>query len=225
MIKTKAFRKFIGLRKHMKPTPSKMIFKKLFFFSCFFSQLSPSSINLSTAHFTWEKNKTPIFTGILPHITISTMLEAIMKYQDGMADEALGNIVSELRKRGKFGGFSEEMMQFFLEIMWNKVEYALKASQRLAVKLEGCSDSKGMKMVLNGRTFKYHFWGGKFHMIPQSYKFSHSLCLNHFLQFWFIGNQRYQVSPFIYINWDDEVYHLVREMKLLVSILTDFTLN
>ena len=31
-------------------------------------------------------------------------------------------------------------------------------------------------------TFKYHFWGGRFHMLPQSYKISHGLCLNNLLQ-------------------------------------------
>ena len=43
-----------------------------------------------------------------------------------MEDEVSGNIVAELRKRGKFGGFSEEKMQSLLEGMWNKAEYALK---------------------------------------------------------------------------------------------------
>ena len=52
-------------------------------------------------------------------------------------------------------------------------------------------------------------------MLPQSYKLSHELCLNDFLQVWLIGNKRYQVTPFRYINWDDEVSHLVRGRKLL----------
>ena len=38
-----------------------------------------------------------------------------------MADEVLGKIIAELRKRGKFGGFSDERMQLLLEGMWNKV--------------------------------------------------------------------------------------------------------
>ena len=49
--------------------------------------------------------------------------------QDGMVDEVSGNIIAELRKRGDFGGFSEERMQSFIEGMWNKIEYALKDSQ------------------------------------------------------------------------------------------------
>ena len=49
-----------------------------------------------------------------------------------MADELLWGIVAELSKRGKFGGFSEEGMQSLLEGMWNKVEYALKGSRKLA---------------------------------------------------------------------------------------------
>ena len=53
-----------------------------------------------------------------------------------MADRVLGNIVAELRKRGAFGSFSEEMMQSVLEGMWNKVEYALKDSQKLADQLK-----------------------------------------------------------------------------------------
>ena len=69
--------------------------------------------------------------------------------------------------------------------------------------------------MLNGRNFQYRFGEGRFHMLPQSYKFSRGLCLNNFLQFWFIGNQRDQVPPFKYINWDDEVSHLVRERKVL----------
>ena len=55
-------------------------------------------------------------------------------------------------------------------------------------------------------------------MLPQSYKFSHALCLNNFLQFWLIVNQRDQVPPFRYINQDDEVSHLVRVRKVLGSI-------
>ena len=52
-------------------------------------------------------------------------------------------------------------------------------------------------------------------MLPQSCKFSHGLCLNNFLRVWLIGNQRYQISPFRYINWDDEVSRLVRGRKVL----------
>ena len=57
--------------------------------------------------------------------------------------------------------------------------------------------------------------GDRFYMLPQSYTFSHSLCLNNFFQVWLIGNQRDQVPPFIYINWAGEVYHCVRGWKVL----------
>ena len=99
--------------------------------------------------------------------------------------------------------------------MCNKLEYTLKYSLQLAGQLEECSNSKLMKSVLNGRTFKYHFGGGRFHMLPQSYKFSHGLCLNNFLQVLFICNQRDQVPPFRYINQADKVSHLVIVMKVL----------
>ena len=59
-----------------------------------------------------------------------------------MADEVLGNIVAKLRKRGTFGGFSEERIQSVLEVMWNKVEYYFKYSQKMAGKLDECFDSK-----------------------------------------------------------------------------------
>ena len=52
-------------------------------------------------------------------------------------------------------------------------------------------------------------------MLPQSYTFSHDLCLNDFLRVWLIDNQRYQVSPFRYINWDDGLSHLVRGRKVI----------
>ena len=52
-------------------------------------------------------------------------------------------------------------------------------------------------------------------MIPQSYGFSHGLCLNNFLQLWFMCNQRDQILPFRYINQDYEVPHLVRVRKVL----------
>ena len=52
-------------------------------------------------------------------------------------------------------------------------------------------------------------------MITQSYKLYHSLCLNNFLQFWLIGNQRDQVILFRYINQADGVSHFVRGSKLL----------
>ena len=52
-------------------------------------------------------------------------------------------------------------------------------------------------------------------MLPKSYKLSHGLCLNHFLQVRFICNQIYQVPPFRYVNRDDQVPHFVRESKVL----------
>ena len=77
------------------------------------------------------------------------MLEAIKTYQDGMKYEVLGNIIAELRKRGEFGGFSEERMQSVIEGMWNKVDYSLKDSRKMAGQLEECSDSKVTQSVLN----------------------------------------------------------------------------
>ena len=83
-------------------------------------------IKLSTAKSPWNKtDKTPNFTGIPPHVTILTMLEAIRTSQNGIVDEGLVNIVVELRKRGIFGGFDEDRMQSLPEGMYNKVEYAL----------------------------------------------------------------------------------------------------
>ena len=52
-------------------------------------------------------------------------------------------------------------------------------------------------------------------MLPRSYKFSHRHFLNNFLQVLLIVNQRYKVPPFRYINWEDEVYRLVRGRKFL----------
>ena len=132
-----------------------------------------------------------------------------------MADELSGNIIAELIKRGIFGGFIEVRMQSLLEVMWNKLEHELKYSQKAADQLEEYSDSKGMQSVLNGRTFKYHFWGGRFHMLTNTYKFSHGLCLNNFSQLLLIVNQRYQVPPFRYINQADELSHLVRGSLVL----------
>ena len=74
-----------------------------------------------------------------------------------MSDKASGNIFAELRKRGTFRGFSEERMNLMLEVIWNKVEYALKDSRKMEGQVEECSDSKGMKIVLIVRTFKYIF--------------------------------------------------------------------
>ena len=55
-------------------------------------------------------------------------------------------------------------------------------------------------------------------MLPQSYEFSHSLCLDKFPQVWFICNQRDQIPPFRYINRADEVSHLVRGSKFLGDV-------
>ena len=52
-------------------------------------------------------------------------------------------------------------------------------------------------------------------MLPQSYTFSHGLCLNNFHQVLLIFNQRDQVNPFIYINQGDNVSNLVIVMKVL----------
>ena len=70
-------------------------------------------------------------------------------------------------------------------------------------------------MTEEKRTFKYHFVGSRFHMLPQSYNCSHGICLNNFLQVLLICNQRDQVPPFRYINWDDEVSRLVKVRKVL----------
>ena len=51
-------------------------------------------------------------------------------------------------------------------------------------------------------------------MLPQSCKSSHDLCLNNFFQVFSIGNQRYQVTLFSYINQTDELSHLVRGRKV-----------
>ena len=57
---------------------------------------------------------TPSLTGIPPHITILTMLEAVRIYQDSIVNEISGNIIEELSKIVTFGGFSEERMQLLL---------------------------------------------------------------------------------------------------------------
>ena len=138
------------------------------------------------------------------------MLEDIRKSQDRMVDELSRNIIAQLRKGGTFGGFSEKMIQLLLERMQNKVEYALNDSPKAAGKLEVCYNSQVMKSLFNLSTFKYNFGGGRFHMLPRSYKFSHGLFLNNFLQVLLIGNQRDQVTPIIYINFYDDVSPLDR---------------
>ena len=67
--------------------------------------------------------------------------------------------------------------------------------------------------MLNESTFKYHFRGGRFYMLLQSYTFSHFLCLNSILQVWLIGNQRDQVNLFRNINWADELSRFSEEVK------------
>ena len=52
-------------------------------------------------------------------------------------------------------------------------------------------------------------------MLPRSYKISHGLCLNDFLQVWFISNQRDHVTPFRYINLNDELYNVIKGRKVL----------
>ena len=52
-------------------------------------------------------------------------------------------------------------------------------------------------------------------MLPQSYTFSHGLCLNNSIQVWLICIQRDQVTPFRHINQDDGVSNLVKVRKVL----------
>ena len=52
-------------------------------------------------------------------------------------------------------------------------------------------------------------------MLPQYYKISHGIFLNNLLQVWLIGNKRYQVPPFRYIDWDIAASPLVRGVKVL----------
>ena len=63
--------------------------------------------------------------------------------------------------------------------------------------------------MFNRSTFKYNFWEGRFHMLPQSYTFSHDLCLNNSIQVWLICIQRDQVPLFIHINQGYAVSRLV----------------
>ena len=49
-----------------------------------------------------------------------------------MVDEVSGDIIKWLIKRGPFGGFSEDRMHLFIGGVWNKVEYDLKDSTKLA---------------------------------------------------------------------------------------------
>ena len=51
-------------------------------------------------------------------------------------------------------------------------------------------------------------------MIPQSYKISHGIWLNNFLQVWLMGNQIDQPPLFRYIYWADEVSHIFRRRKV-----------
>ena len=73
-----------------------------------------------------------------------------------MADKESGNIVSELRKRGTFGSFSEDRIQLLLEVIWNKVDNDLNYSRKDSGKLEECFDSKLIQSVLSGKSFSYH---------------------------------------------------------------------
>ena len=52
-------------------------------------------------------------------------------------------------------------------------------------------------------------------MLPQSYEFSHVLCLNNFLQVLLIGYERYQGPLLRYINWGGELSDLVMGKKVL----------
>ena len=143
--------------------------------------LYPSLIEPSTEFFPWNKtNKTPTFIGNPPRVTILIMLETIRTSKDGIVDEVSRNIVSELSNRGIFCGFGEEMMQSLIEGICNKLEYTLNYSLQSAGQLEEFYNSKVMKSVLNGRTFKYNFGGGRFHILLQSHKISHVL-------FWMIS--------------------------------------
>ena len=77
----------------MKPTSPKIIFKRLY--SDVLDHISPYLIKLSTSKFPWNKtDNTPTFTGIPPHVTILTILEAIRISQDVMVDEVSGNIIA-----------------------------------------------------------------------------------------------------------------------------------
>ena len=74
-----------------------------------------------------------------------------------MEYEVSGDIISEFRKRGRFGGVSEYRMQLLLEEIYNKVEYDLKDPKKSAGQLKECSDSKVVQSVFNGRTLNNIF--------------------------------------------------------------------
>ena len=141
----------------MKLTSPKWYLKVLFS-SSFFSQLYPSLINLSKAKFTWNiTDKTSTFTCIPPNLTVLTMLEAIRTSRDSMVDQLLGHIITYLRRRGTFGGSGKEMRQL---LFCRNVEYGrvcFEGFMKSGRSIQRLFWLKGMKTVLNGRTFKYHF--------------------------------------------------------------------
>ena len=142
--------------------------------------------------FPWNKtDKTPTFNDNPTHVTRLTMLEAIRTSQDGMVDDVLGILLHSWGREEHLAVLVRRWFIRCLKTMWNKAEYVLKDSQKAAGQLEECYDPKGMQSLLNGRNFKYHFLGRWFHILPQSYKFYHGLCLNNLLQVLFIVNQRY----------------------------------
>ena len=193
-IQTKAVRKSIGIRKHMKPTPPQKLYLKVLPFNTlcipFESEQSwiyllhfvnrskhtlPYSTLLQINNCLLSSSKPPNVPLLLNSAMILTNTSSTIPSLDVLIASNMVNIV-----RWVGGGTSESGCHIcFIPSKiwcWNIDQKRRKVSEN--------------SWIIK-TTFKYYFGGGRFHMLLKSYKRSRCLFLNSFLQVWLLGNQWY----------------------------------
>ena len=58
----------------------------------------------------------------------------------------------------------------------------------------------GGVMILNGRRFRYHTWGEKFHMLPENWVFPDGMKIQILTNLWFCGIESEGVPPFRFVK-------------------------
>lgn len=186
------------------------------------ANLLPSIRSLAMIRYPWNKTEhTPHVTGIPPHVSIMTMLEVIISKQETLSGDVSSAIITEMDERGTFGGFNQNRMQTMLDGLMTEVRSEVRSARRnggggifgVNDVADGVAD--GGVMTLNGRRFRYHTWGEKFHMLPETWVFPHGMNMQVLMNLWFCGIESEGVPPFRFVKKGCEVHHIPRGTKVL----------
>ena len=193
--------------------------------SVLFNNLTPNITSLAVTCFPWNKtDRTPTFTGIPPHVAILNMLEGLKQGQAKLTGDIVDELVKELDERGTFGGFNANRMRDIMDQAIVGVREEIRSLRVRADQAEANAEGGNEGGGGGGRVRPtLHFWGQKFHMLPQHWRIPQGMNLKAFFHLWFIGSVSEGVPPFALIKNGKELEHfskrgrkVLAEMKYIV---------